>query len=62
MEVKYLKAHNGKSPGDTSVVEDGLGKYLVAMNVAVEESAKIQEPDADIEVVKPKRARKNIED
>jgi len=62
MEVKYLKAHNGKYPGDTSVVKDGLGKYLVAMNVAVEESAKIQKPDADIEVVKPKRARKNIED
>lgn len=40
MNITYLKAHNGKKPGDTEEVADGLGNYLVRVGVAEESSAK----------------------
>lgn len=57
MKVKYLKPHNGKSPGDKAELDAGLGKYLVAMGVVSEEEDK-KEVDED----KPKRGRKPKQD
>jgi len=40
MEVKYLKAHNGKSQGDTEIVANALGKYMIVLGVCEEVKTK----------------------
>lgn len=58
MEVKFLKPHNGKSPGDKDTLAEVLGNYLVRMGVVVEVKHKAKETEEE----KPKRGRKPKED
>jgi len=54
MDVKYLRAHNGKSLGETETVSEGIGKYMITLGVAEEVKVK---KEMHKEEVKPKKAK-----